>query len=70
MKEIETKTNLNRLRFENVAIAESGGIHSSIIDRDGKLYTFGWGSHGRLGHQKYIKKIRFMIFIIHWKVWV
>ena len=43
-----------KLRFENVAIAESGGIHSSIIDRDGVLYTFGCGSHGRLGHQKYI----------------
>ena len=43
-----------RIKFENVTWAISGGIHSSIIVDDGILYTFGCGSHGRLGHQKYI----------------
>ena len=43
------------LNFEQtISHAESGGIHSSIIDQDGVLYTFGCGSHGRLGHQRYI----------------
>jgi alpha-tubulin suppressor-like RCC1 family protein len=38
-----------------IAIAESGGIHSSVIDTQGILYTFGCGSHGRLGHPRYIE---------------
>lgn len=43
------------LNFEpRIKHAESGGIHSSIYDEDGVLYTFGCGSHGRLGHQRYI----------------
>ena len=43
------------LNFEpKVTHAESGGIHSGLYDEEGILYTFGCGSHGRLGHQKYI----------------
>ncbi|CAI2372376.1 unnamed protein product [Moneuplotes crassus] len=43
------------LRMEGVAFTESGGIHSSLVDTEGNLYTFGCGSHGRLGHPRYIE---------------
>ena len=31
----------------------SGGIHSSILTEKGRIYTFGCGSDGRLGHPEY-----------------
>ena len=35
------------LRVEQVS---ANGEHSAFIDEEGKLYTFGWGNCGRLGH--------------------
>ncbi len=37
--------------------AFGGGIHSAILSTDGRVYTFGCGSDGRLGHtesQEYV----------------
>ncbi len=31
-----------------------GGIHSSIIDARGQVWTYGCGSNGRLGHPDFI----------------
>ncbi len=33
-----------------VESAESGGIHNSVVTREGELLTFGCGSDGRIGH--------------------
>ena len=30
-----------------------GGIHSAILSNGGKLYTFGCGSDGRMGHPEF-----------------
>ena len=48
------ETKPKAITMENINKVESAGIHSSIIDENGVLYTFGCGSHGRLGHQRYI----------------
>ena len=38
---------------EKVKEVISGGIHSAVLTEDHKLYTFGCGSDGRLGHPEY-----------------
>lgn len=34
----------------NMAKLSCGGIHSTLLSRDGRVFTFGCGSDGRLGH--------------------
>ena len=34
-----------------------GGFHSSVITEDGKMYTFGGGEHGQLGHSDKVNKV-------------
>ena len=36
-----------------VAKTVGGGIHNSLISTDGRLFTWGCGSDGRLGHPEY-----------------
>jgi len=30
----------------------AGSYHSAAVDNQGKLWTWGWGVHGQLGHGK------------------
>mmetsp|Transcript_9110 Transcript_9110/g.23056 ORF Transcript_9110/g.23056 Transcript_9110/m.23056 type:complete len:650 (+) Transcript_9110:250-2199(+) len=35
-----------------------GGFHTAVVCEDGKLYTFGGGEHGQLGHNDRVNKVR------------
>lgn len=42
--------------FGPVKLVQAGHYHSALITGDGKAYTWGWSSHGQLGHkQLYLK---------------
>lgn len=44
---------LSFLNGDKALKIENSGIHSALLSEQGKLYTFGCGSDGRLGHPEY-----------------
>eukprot|EP00741_Cyanophora_paradoxa_P007482 tig00001130_g7237.t1 len=45
---------LSALRVAQVA---AGGLHSAVLDEEGRLYTFGFGGYGQLGHGEEVMKL-------------
>lgn len=35
-----------------------GGFHTAVVTEDGRLYTFGGGEHGQLGHNDRVNKVK------------
>lgn len=35
-----------------------GGFHTAVVTEDGKMYTFGGGEHGQLGHNDRVNKVK------------
>ena len=35
-----------------------GGFHTAVVTEDGRLYTFGGGEHGQLGHNDRVNKLK------------
>jgi len=38
------------LEGENITTVACGWRHSVVVDQAGKIFTFGWGRYGQLGH--------------------
>jgi alpha-tubulin suppressor-like RCC1 family protein len=39
--------------LDRVAMVSCGGIHNCALTEDGRVFTWGCGSDGRLGHPEY-----------------
>ncbi len=50
---VQVPTELDTSQIGLVKKVICAGIHSALLTEDGRLYTFGCGSDGRLGHPEY-----------------
>ncbi|XP_062242183.1 probable E3 ubiquitin-protein ligase HERC6 [Platichthys flesus] len=46
------------LRPLGVSFVSCGDAHSAVLTKDGKVYTFGEGTHGQLGHSSSANEVR------------
>jgi alpha-tubulin suppressor-like RCC1 family protein len=49
-RELFTQVDAGQLGGVRIVMAACGAFHSVVVSADGRLWTFGAGSHGRLGH--------------------
>ena len=51
MSELDPKSQQINLDVQSITDISAGGKHSMVLSGDGKVYTFGFGDQGQLGHR-------------------
>ena len=52
-----TQVDAGQLGGARIVMAACGWLHSVVVSAEGRVWTFGWGRNGRLGHNDESKRL-------------